>query len=190
MTNTDSATSEKTGRKVADHILLDAEGNEVKTWEKGTGIKYRVAKTGEEFKFQIPGAVPGSIQTMLALFGSRTLAVNTASQNRQDATSDATDPVAIAERFSLIKDGDWGAERGGGGGIRIDIDTLVEALGRTLRKEKKIKDWTPELSEKYKAKVTDDEAYRKNAFGNPAVKAAYYAVQAEKGGGSDALVLE
>lgn len=186
MANTEAAGAEKKKRKQADHVFLDAAGVETKDWEKGTGIRYKeVGENGKTFDYQIVGATAGTVQAMLALFGARTLAINTGSQNRQDDASTISDVDAIRDRFDLIKEGDWGAERGGGGGLRIDVDTLVKAMERVFRKDKKPFDET-----KYRLKITEDEAYRKQAFGNPAIKAAYYAVAAEGGAGTDGLVLE
>jgi hypothetical protein len=184
MANTDTTETAKT-RKVADHFYLDASGNVVEEQEKATGIRYQVVATKENFDFQVPGAVPGSVQTMIALFGAKTLAINTASQNRQDPESDVTDPVAISERFSLIKDGDWGVSRGGGGGARIDIDLLIEALGQVYKKEKK-----PFDPDKYGTAIRDNEEYRKKVFSNLAVKARYMTLKAEKAGGTAGLDLE
>ena len=131
MSNTDQ-TPETTKRKVAEKTFIDATGAKADI-EKATGLSYKSLADGKEGVYQIPGAVAGSVATMLALFGASTLATNSASANRQageDGTESDTD--AVMARFEAIVDGDWGTERGGGVGRGIDVDAVVEAINEVM----------------------------------------------------------
>lgn len=174
MANTDQ--EETKTRKLADHGLIGADGAAVDEQEKATGVTYKDLATGQVATYQIPGAVAGSVQTMLAIFGAKTLATNTASANKQNDYP-VGNVEAINTRFAAIVDGDWGVERGGGGGVRIDIDLLVEALAVQFKREKQ-----PFDPDKYRTKITEDEAYRKRVFGLDSVKAQYLILRAAKAG--------
>ena len=82
MTDTTTNTKE-TKRKVADHFLLNAAGEVVKTMEEAVGIRYvAVARPDQPFNFIFDGATPGSALAMLACFGAKTKATNEASRVR------------------------------------------------------------------------------------------------------------
>lgn len=165
-----------TREKQANHKLVDAAGSPVEDWEKATGIVYEDVKTKEAFNFQIPGAQPGSVQTMFALFGARTRATNTASANRNaDEASGISDVAAIRAVFDGVKDGDWNASRGGGG-FQIDLDKLCEAIGIVKKRAKQPFDAAATL-----ARLTAEKAYKDAAMSVADVKAEYGRLTAKGG---------
>lgn len=174
-------------RGKADHGYV-ANGQPVDKIELATGISYKNLATGRTFVYEVGGAA-GNPTTMLAIFGAKTLATNTASAVRNakdDPGTPEDEDAAIAERFGDIKQGDWGVERGGGGGRAIDVELLVEALGRQFKAERK-----PFDPDKYRAKLAEDEAYRKKVYGLDSVKARYLALRAERaGGGVEGIALD
>lgn len=182
MANVDKVKREKQ----ANHYLLDAAGAVVDDWEKATGIRYAAVsggkETGEVFDFQIPDAMVGSVQTMFALFGARTRAVNTASANRNaEDPSGISDVEAIASTFGGISDGDWNAERGGGG-FQVDTTKLAEAI--RLVKERNGQPFDVAAA---KARLDSEPEYRKAAMSVPDVKAEYGRLTAKGTTSIDAL---
>lgn len=126
-----------TTRKAADHSYIDTSGNKVERIEQAAGIKYVDLRTGGgEFAYIVPDAAPGSVQTMLAIFGAKTLATNSASAARQarDKGADdapANDVAGIAERFDELAEGQW-AERAEGAprGPKYDREVLADVLAQ------------------------------------------------------------
>lgn len=188
MANVETAeTGTKRGK--AEHGYIGPDGMVVDKIEAATGISYKNLATGRVFTYQIPGAMPGSPGTMIGIFGAKTLATNCTSavrNSKDDPGTPEDEDAALVERFGDIKQGDWGVERGGGGGRAIDLELLLEALARQFKAEKK-----PFDGEKYRAKLADDEVYRKKVYGLDSVKARYLALRSEKaGGGVDAITLD
>lgn len=173
--------------------LLD--GQSVDAIEKANGIAYN--DNGESFVWTLPGATAGTPQTMLALFGARTLATNTVSAqygpkaNPADkvrprkADAAETDVAALRDRFAAITTGDWGAERGGGGSIGYNLDDLCEALGQVVTaagapfNAEKVRA-TLETGGTYRGQALDAKAYRKAIYDVAGVKEAYQALRAAK----------
>ncbi len=130
MTDTQVANAEPAKRKLADHAYVNAANAKVAIAE-GTGIQYKSLADAWEFGWQIPGASAGSPQTMVALFGARTLSINETSAARQN---DQDQLAALNSRFGDLANGVWrehaeGAVRG----PKFDKDILavciVESLG-------------------------------------------------------------
>lgn len=175
MANVDSAsTGETTKRKrpeVATKEYIDASGTAVEI-EKATGIRYTSLPDKDVCMYQIPGAVPGSPATMLALFGASTLGTNTASSNRtkaENAPEDAfaTDAKAVEDRLTRIEQDSWGASATGGGGFAIDVDLLYQAVCEAAGKVP----GTPEAD--WKAKVSANAAQRKELRNHSKVGPVY-----------------
>lgn len=157
--------------KKAEHTYINASGAVVENIEEATGCGYKDLATGKTFTFQIPGAEPGKVQTMFALFGLKTNLTNTASGNRNSQDGPTTDDVsAIEERFKELKDGQWSiAGEGAAKGPKWDLDILtsvmVELVGKASGK--------PQDPAKMREKLNDDLKYRRGAMANPQVKMAY-----------------
>lgn len=175
MTSTDTTTVAAVAaakrEKQATHYWLGADGADKvgDKWleqEAATGYRY-ASEAGWTFEYQVPGAVIGSVATMLALFGAKTLAINTASAARQ---ADADQKDALVSRFTKeLFDGHWADERTGGGRA-YDEETIIAAVVSVGAK-------AGADNEKVKAKIAATpgglQAYAKAAMTNPQVRAAY-----------------
>jgi len=130
MTETETETT-ASKRAVAKHYLLTSTGEVTENEGEATGIRYVSLASGRTFDYQVPGATAGSPQSMLAVFGAKTLATNEASAMRQKE-GDSSDQVgAIEERFALIDTGQW-VDRTREGGPRTDRDALATAAVQIL----------------------------------------------------------
>lgn len=128
-------TNGKTVRpKQATHFWLDANGSPGTdkapvTIENATGYRYQ-SEAGWTYDYQLPhhktgSVITGSVITMLALFGAKTQAINTASQARQ---AEEDQKAALVYRFETeLVDGHWSDPREGGG-VRYDQEALIEAV--------------------------------------------------------------
>lgn len=174
-------TTEDKTRKLADHDFIDAAGAVVDEQEKATGIQYKELASGGVFPYQIPGAVAGSPQTMLALFGAKTLATNTASAAKQLRTKgEAVETIPyITDRFAEITEGQWAVAGDGTRGPQIDVQALADAMLPLLRKQL----GTDVDRDKLVAKLEADKNYKRAAYGNPDVKKNYM-----KGKGQDVSI--
>lgn len=171
MTNAESTGQERVRKAI--HAWLLPDGGATKSIVLATGASYTDKVTGEVATWQLPGASAGSVPTMLALFGLRTLMTNTASQAyqaRQRGEPDVGSEVEnINERLAEIKDSVWGAERAGGGlGRGINIVALVDAIEEVASKKKKPFDRAKVLQ-----RVTEDQKYRRDVKSIPEVAVAY-----------------
>lgn len=174
MANVETASAAKPEReRKAIHAWLLPSGEATKEIASATGGSYTDKATGESVSWQVPGASAGNVQTMLALFGLRTLMTNTASQAyqaRQRGETDVGSEVTnIRERLAEIKPGAWGAERAGSGlGRGINIPALVDAIEEVAAKKKKPFDRAKVLQ-----RVTEDQKYRRDVKSIPEVAIAY-----------------
>lgn len=186
--DTATAATAAESSKRADHGYVGPNGNAVEKIEQATGISYKNLATGKVFVYQIPGAQAGEPGTMLALFGAKTKATNTASGVRNDKKDPGTpedEDAAIAEFFGELTPGNWPGDRGGGGRA-IDVELLIEALAGQFKAEKK-----PFDVDKYRAKLTDDADYRKKVYGLDSVKGRYMLLRANRaGGGTEGIALD
>jgi hypothetical protein len=125
-------------QQLAEHALIDAQGNEVEDFEKAHGIRYTDKASGASTE-----RTPGNTDAlrMFAVFGMRTLATNQASAARQaDENASGQDQIdAIDERFDLIDTGTW-VDRTREGGVRYDLATLASAAVNVLIAKGKLKD--------------------------------------------------
>lgn len=120
----------------AEHKLIDADGIVVDDIAAATGIRYVDLETREVVDVQVYGFNHKGI-LMLALFGAKTKATNTASQCRQRGESGAEQIAAIRADFATIADGEW-PEREGGGGGRVNVDALAVAFVDLQVKARKV----------------------------------------------------
>jgi hypothetical protein len=171
---TSTAVEVKSARAKAVKTFIDATGAEAEI-EKATGLKYEALPDKKTWTYQIPDAVAGTPQTMLALFGSTTLSTNTASQNRGMDPADqfASDADAVAARFERIVQGDWGT-RAGGGGLQIDTTALYDAI--IVFKN----GLAPPDVAAFKARLESDADWRKLMRNHPQIAPNYDAIMREK----------
>jgi len=160
--------------KKAEHFYIDASGNTIKGIANAAGVGYRDVATKEVTTYLIPGAVPGTVQSMLAAFGAKTLNTNSASTGRQARAADngagPSDVAAIVARYAELKDGQWAIpSEGGVRGPRIDNAILAAVLAEMIEERTgKVQD-----EAKIAAKLESDDKYRRSAWANPHVKVAY-----------------
>lgn len=172
--NAPNADAEVVKRKVAEHYLVDAAGAKVENEEEATGIGYKLLAVDAPFVYQVPGAVAGSPATMLAIFGSKTLATNETSQARNNAKGAASPQEqldAVIERFGLIDSGKWIDRTREGVGAKVDKDALAMAISQVIEAAGKP---APDLAA-VRAKL-EDAAYLRTARQVPEVATAYAAL--------------
>ena len=166
----------------ATHDLI-ANGAIVDSITKATGIRYTDRATDETVDFSIPGAKAGDPATMLAIFGAKTKATNTASGARQARTNgngDDTDVGAIEAFFANLKPGQWELPSTRAGGPRYNPDILAAAIHEVKGKNS---EGIPKLLAKIAnpAIVKDDKPYSVLALANVKVKAVYARLKADAG---------
>lgn len=186
---------------MAKHVYLDQTGEVTDDQAKAVGVRYFPGDKaeGESFTYAIPGAVAGSPQTMIAVLGTKTLMTNTVSSfyealpkgapkgsaRPRKAEAPASDIAGLEDRFAAIVDGDWGAERGGGGGVGYNLDDLLDAIDQTYSalgvniNRDKVANGLANGGD-YKKQALDAKAYRKAMISIEGVRAAYEAIRAAK----------
>lgn len=186
---------------MAKHILIDAAREVTDDQAKAVGVRYFPGDKaeGESFEYMIPGATAGSPQTMVAVLGVKTLMTNTVSSfyealpkgapkgsaRPRKADAPASDLAGLADRFAAIVDGDWGAERGGGGGVGYNLEDLLDAIDQTYQalgtqiNRDKVSNGLANGGT-YKGQALDAKAYRKAMISIEGVRAAYEAIRAAK----------
>ena len=167
----------------AEHVMIDASGNEVEDQELAHGYVYSLVGTGTDdvdpFEWNWADATDDE-KRMVALFGVKTLATNEASGKRNNAkgvqfsASEIMD--AVKARFALIRGGQWTAEREGGIGVVVDRDKLASAICEYLvssgKKTQNDVD-TGGTWDKVRARLESDKEYFRNARNQPEVSANY-----------------
>lgn len=169
--------TETVKRAVAKHELLDASGNVVEEEEAATGIRYTLLANNQAFDFQ-SGMTPGERNTLLVIFGAKTLATNESSAMRNSTKGAATPDEqidAVRERFALLETGKWVDRERGGVGAKIDLDALANAICTVMVAEGK---YTNDQVQNEKlaavrAKLDDDKAYARKARQYPPFAAEY-----------------
>lgn len=171
--------AEESSRK-ATHDLLDAKGEVVDKMTDATGIRYTDRATDESVDYQTGGKA-GEPLTMLAVFGAKTKATNTASGARQARTAgsgDDSDVAAIESFFGNLKPGQWELPSTRAGGPRYNPELLAAAIHQVRGK-------ASEGIEAYAAKIADPEPvkdgkpYAVVALANQKVKAVYSRLKAD-----------
>lgn len=168
---TQGETTDVVKRAVAKHYLLDAAGAVVENEEEATGVRYHHIASGQTFDFQVPNATVGAPETMLAIFGAKTLATNEASAVR-NGNKGGDEVAAINDRFATILGGKW-ADRTREG-VKIDLDMLAEAVCRVMVESGQATD--EQIASGIKAKVREkleDKAQVTFVNSVPGVKARY-----------------
>lgn len=189
MANVESANNGKVKKeRKAEHAVVNAdgrtevgEGKEARDvgFAEGVGIRYTELATGKVWDYApaLPkGLKAGHPIVMLALFGARTLAVNTASTNRtavKAGDSDLSDIEAIEQRFADMQEGQWQSAKTREGGPRYNAATLAEAIHAT-------KGEASEGVAAYAAKIAASVEYADGAWSRPTVKAHYLRIRAER----------
>lgn len=174
MTDTAQGGEAAKREKVAEHDFLGPDGSVVKGIANATGVRYKSAADGATFDYQVPNGTPGDPLSMLAVFGARTLAVNTASAARQARARGeegvGTDVAEIEARFREIAPGAWGAQRepGAGLGKGIDVDILLDAMESVLQKAGK-----PFNRANQQQKLLEDPKYRRQVKNVPEFEVEY-----------------
>lgn len=167
-------------KQVAKHILLDASGNEVEKEEQATGFGYTlIALQNSPFTFQT-GMTPGERNTMLAVFGGKTLATNQSSAARNNAKGEASPQdqlAAVVDRFKLLETGIW-VDRTREVGAQVDLDAMAHAILDVMiaagkaTEENKGDIWTTR-----RQRLEEDKDYLRSVKLNPDVAAAYAALK-------------
>ena len=177
MANTE--TTETKVKRVATKFFIGPDGKEA-TIDKATGVHYESLADKKVVDYQIPAAVPGAVVTMLALFGATTKFTNTASFNRNNPGDDGkpiyeSDVDAILAFTEELADGNWPSDRGGG--FRIDIDLLLDAMDQA-------KNGAAFTDQAHRDRVRDrlesDAEFRKTMREHSAIKPKYDALLAAK----------
>lgn len=180
---TDTTTNDADPKKsVAKHELIAAPGGEHTTMTAAAGIRYTDKATGEVFEFMIPGAVAGSPQTMLALFGAKTKATNEASRVRNGDKGDSQAQLeAIDEVFANIANGVWREKAEGSSGTRTDKVLLAQVLVTALGEK------AQGTVDTYQNRLETEEAYYKKVWSSEAIKAEYKKRKGQTGPAIDDL---
>ena len=169
-TQTATAPVKDKRESVAKHDLIAALGGEHCNITEATGIRYTDKTSGTVFEYLIPGAVAGSPQTMLALFGAKTKATNEASRVRNGTGGDTTAQFeAIDEVFENITKGIWREKAEGGGGSRTDKAVLAGVLVSFLESAGKLQGTV----DTYQHRLETEDGYMKKVLSNDEIKSAY-----------------
>lgn len=145
----------KNGKRVAEHALLDAQGNEIEeaAMETAVGYSYTQKGTGEEFEWYYSNATEDE-KRMYALLGVKTKATNTASGIRNDKKnpgSPADEMAAVREHFERVRTtGKWAGERAG---FSYDHPVLAEATLNVLRR---VEGWDEADVETWRQRILTD----------------------------------
>lgn len=169
--------TETVKRAVAKHELLDSSGAVVEEEELATGIRYTLLANGQAFDFQ-SGMEPGKRETMLTIFGAKTLATNETSALRNSTKGAATPDEqidAVRERFALLETGKWVDRTREGVGAKIDLDALANAICNVQVAEGKYTedDVKNEKLAKTRQKLEDDKVWARKARQHPPFAAEY-----------------
>lgn len=169
--------TENVKRAVAKHELLDASGAVVENEEEATGIRYTLLANNQAFDFQ-SSMTPGERNTLLAIFGAKTLATNESSAMRNSTKGAATPDEqidAVRERFALLETGKWVDRTREGVGAKIDLDALANAICNVMVADGKYTNDQVQ-SEKLaatRAKLDDDKVFARKARQHPPFAAEY-----------------
>lgn len=181
-TPTTSSDTEVVKRKVAQHDLIDANGDKLpenQGEESAYGIRYTLLANGQSFDYLFGKSA--DMDRMLACFGAKTLATNETSAARNNSKGEASPDeqiAAVRERFALLSTGTWVDRTREGVGAKVDPDALAEAICQVLVGEGK--KTQGEIDAGYKAtvrqKIEDDKVYARKARTLPGVASAYSAI--------------
>lgn len=173
MTDTTNTTEKAKRQAVAKRLWIDPTGKEVPEAE-ASGFTYvhldATKAFGDAGKFSFQFGNPGSLETMLAIFGGLTLCGNIVNTwNGLEPDNRPENPIdAVKERFADMEDGKW-VERTGFGGPRYDAEKLAESIHQA-------KGANSEGAAAYLAKINHAESgkgYAKTALAVPAVNTIY-----------------
>lgn len=180
-------------RQVAKHELLNSAGEIVENEEEATGIRYTLVANQQAFDFQ-SGMNPGERNTMLVIFGAKTLATNETSAARNNTKGSASPDEqidSVRERFALLETGKWVDRTREGVGAKVDLDALTQAICQVVVAEGKMTqaDVDGGYKAKVRAKVDEDKVFARKARSMPAVASAYAALVGRSTATVDDLML-
>jgi hypothetical protein len=193
----EAAKPKKTATAVRDWINPAGQPVDAGDEKSATGLRYIHLATAKRIKadynpetdqppvgsmFEHQFGNPGTIETMLAIFGGLTLAgnvVNTATNGPKGDPAADVIPM-IAERFAELATGVWADRASGVGGVRYDKDLLSQTIA-TLKGETDPAPYLAKMAHKVDPKtgatVADDTkgaiSYGAYALRNPQVSDAY-----------------
>lgn len=192
-TPTTGGDEEVVKRQVAKHELLNSAGEIVENEEEATGIRYTLVANQQAFDFQ-SGMNPGERNTMLVIFGAKTLATNETSAARNNTKGSASPDEqidSVRERFALLETGKWVDRTREGVGAKVDLDALTQAICQVVVAEGKMTqaDVDGGYKAKVRAKVDEDKVFARKARSMPAVASAYAALVGRSTATVDDLML-
>jgi len=128
MTDTSGVAVTKTREAVANRVWINAAGEDVNDPAEATGFRYEDLETKKSFTWQ-SATDPGQAVTMLAIFGGLTKAGNIRNTLVNGPKGDPNADVigGIEDWFDRLADGEWAADRVGGG-MRVNPDILAAAI--------------------------------------------------------------
>lgn len=174
------ATDGKTRVAIAKRLWINDAGQEVEAVEDATGVSYEfmgrtkdgitVQPDGEAFTIYFRD-MPAPMLKMLAGFGAHTLMGNVTNTWLGEKSPDKAPKAAaaVAERFDLLKTGQW-VDRTGGVGARVDIPTLANAWTNVYVAAGKTPPYTVDVLAE---KLTDNGELVKQLRRDPKIVAEY-----------------
>lgn len=167
-------------KPIAEHELVDAQGNAVEEVESAQGYRYTLLANSDTFDWYWSQANDDE-KRMLALFGAKTLATNETSQvrnNLKGAGSPAEQMESLRERFSVLRGGSWDRPSDGTGAVtKIDKTALATAIVDVLIAKGKITETDRTATHAIKLKQLEDDAvYLRKSRQVPEVAIAYAAI--------------
>lgn len=182
MTNVDQNDTKTEKDRVATHEWLDKNGDVIDSRDPTDAYGYRFTLEGvqEPMEFIVDSGNEFAWRT-LALFGAKTKATNEASGVRNGKLKGTPDAgpenqmAAVKEFFDRLLKGEWSAPSEGGVGVRVDKDTLCEAICRVLVSEgkKSQADIDSGHKAKVRAKLEDDPQFVRKSRQIPQVSTEY-----------------
>jgi hypothetical protein len=169
---------------VAHRRFINDAGEQVKNPCLSTGFEYELRNGGGAARYFYRD-FPEELRNALMGFGALTQAgnqINTAFPKKTGAAANATiDPVNEWFTYSIEHPGEFGPPREGGGGSRINVDRLIQAVEAVASAR-------GASATKVVDRIRSDPEAAGFYYKNPDVKAEYARLAA--GGNSDAVATE
>lgn len=147
------------------HEWLDHNGMVTPHHEKACAYRMTQLATEATFEWHTHAETEaGGVETMLALFGAKTKAINTASTAR---TKGADEIEAVKAFFAELKDGEWPENRSGG--LAINEEALARAIARAKEEAGADVD-----AEDILRRIAEEAGYKTKAMKNSRVYELYH----------------